>query len=154
CLASVGAGNTASTPAAVERCSTDYAQVACNDLFSHNPPASCRASGGPVANGMACGDDWQCASGRCSVPASATRGGCISRAAARGMCSVEDDCDYGLTCASGLCVPRGAAGAMCDTAHPCTFGTACRTGDGGTSGTCGPIVGPGQPCNSAAECDL
>jgi hypothetical protein len=152
CLASVGAGNTSATPAAYQHCGADFAQVACGDLFSHNPPASCRPSGGPVAVGMGCGDDWQCASGRCSIPSNATCGVCIDRAPAGSACRAEDDCEYGLTCASMLCVPQGGPGAMCDAGHPCTFGNACKTGDGGTQGTCGPTVGAGQTCNSLEDC--
>jgi hypothetical protein len=107
-----------------------------------------------VANGMACGDDWQCASGRCSVPADAACGVCIVRAPAGSACRFEDDCDYGLACASNLCVPQGDLGAMCDGTHPCKFGTACKTGDGGTRGTCGPTVGAGEACNSLEDCAL
>src|SRR5690349_10443104 len=62
CLGTVNAGNTAATPATFQKCGADFAAGACGDLFSHSPPASCRSMGGPVGNGMACGDDWQCAS--------------------------------------------------------------------------------------------
>jgi hypothetical protein len=155
CLGTVNAGNTAATPATFQKCGADFATGACGDLFSHSPPASCRSMGGPVGNGMACGDDWQCASGRCSVPGTAVCGVCVDRAPAAGACSVDDDCEYGLVCASRVCVAPGGAGMACDAGHPCSFANACKlTGDGGTMGTCGPTLGPGQPCNALEDCGL
>ncbi len=154
CLATLGAGNTSATPATFQRCGADFAKGACSDLFSHNPPASCRATGGPVTSGMACGDDWQCANGHCAVPAAATCAVCTDRIPAAGACATDDDCDYGLACASRVCVAPGAAGAACDAGHPCSFGNACKTADGGTQGTCAATLAAGQPCNAVEECGL
>jgi hypothetical protein len=154
CLASANAPSSGATPASFQRCGADYAQGTCADLFSHNPPASCRASGGSVPNGGACGDDWQCTSGHCSVPANATCGVCGDRLGAGRQCRVEDDCDFGLRCTDGACVAQGAAGATCDVGHPCSFDNTCRLADGGTTGTCGPFSGAGQPCTALEDCGL
>ncbi len=152
CLATLAAPKTGATPAGIEQCGLDAKSASCSDLLSHNPPASCRPTGGTVANGMACGDDWQCASGRCTVAANATCGICADRSAAGGTCVGDEDCAYGLACTAGVCVARGAAGASCDVGHPCAFGNACRTAAGGTSGTCGPPAAAGEACSNG-ECD-
>jgi hypothetical protein len=152
CLATLAAPKTGATPAAIKQCGTDAMSSACSELLSHNPPTSCRPTGGMIANGMACGDDWQCTSGRCSVPANATCGVCGDRAAAGGTCTGDEDCAYALACTAGVCVARGAPGAPCDLTHPCAFGSACIAADGGTSGTCGTPAAAGEPC-TGGECD-
>src|SRR5260370_32981153 len=131
CLAPLAAPKTGATPAGIEQCGLDAKSASCSDLLSHNPPASCRPTGGTVANGMACGDDWQCASGRCTVAANATCGICADRSAAGGTCVGGEDCAYGLACTAGGCVARGAAGGACGGGPPRAVGKGGRGGPGG-----------------------
>ena len=122
CLGSLQATKTAATPDAFLKCSQDIKTATCSDVLSNKTPPSCQPKGGTVGNGMACGDYWQCMSGRCAIPNNATCGVCANLAPAGGACpsDTDDECDYGLVCADNLlCVTPGAGGAACDANHPC-----------------------------------
>lgn len=154
CAAMLSAPATAATPAKVETCSQALAGASCGALLDHDLPSACQASGGSGANGTACGDDWQCASGRCSVPSDSTCGTCGDRSGGGGACKSDDDCQYGLVCANDACVAPGGDGASCDKAHPCATGLVCNgTAGGTTSGTCGSGGGAGASCDADVACD-
>src|SRR6266542_2583845 len=46
CLATLSAPKTGATPAGIRQCGLDAMNESCADLFSHNPPASCRPMSG------------------------------------------------------------------------------------------------------------
>ncbi len=154
CLASLKAAHTGATPAAFEQCAREVSAETCTDSLSHNPPASCHAAGGSVTNGGACGDDWQCASGRCSVPQDSTCGVCADRAGAGSACKVDDDCQYGSLCANQLCVMPVPAGMACDANHPCAAPNVCNGATLTAQGTCGAPAAAGQSCANNIRCDL
>src|SRR5450432_936213 len=143
------------TPTEAETCATDLtADMDCPQVLGHNPPASCQAKKGTFANGTACGSDWQCLSGYCPTPDDMQCGACADRVVAGGVCKKDEDCAYGLTCATGVCAAPGAAGATCDKNHPCMNPLACS---GATvlmpSGTCAAAAVAGGDC-STAGCNI
>jgi hypothetical protein len=153
CLTSLNAPSTAATPGQLETCGRDLGAVSCTDALSRNTPTSCQPTGGPIANGMACGDNWQCASGRCAVPDDAVCGVCADLAGAGATCVHDDDCEHGLSCTNKVCVARGVAGAACDKNHPCANPNVCNGETATAQGTCGPAAAPGADC-STASCSL
>jgi hypothetical protein len=157
CLGSLEADKTAATPAGFLKCSQDLEMAGCTDILSHKSPPSCQPHGGTVGNGMACGDDWQCASGRCNIPDNATCGVCGSRAAGGAACpnDTDDDCEFGLVCANMVCVVPGVAGASCDANHPCAGPLVCNgaTVTGGL-GTCAAGGALGASCSNDQSCSL
>jgi hypothetical protein len=157
CLGSLEADKTAATPEGFQKCSQDLETVGCADILSHKPPASCQPQGGTVGNGMACGDDWQCASGRCNIPDNATCGVCASRAAGGAACpnTTDDDCEFGLVCNNMVCVVPGVAGASCDANHPCAAPLVCNGATiAGGLGTCAAGGALGAPCSNDQSCSL
>ena len=140
------------------KCSQDLETAGCADILSHKSPPSCQPKGGTVGNGMACGDDWQCASGRCNIPDNATCGVCADRAAGGAACpnKTDDDCEFGLVCADNMiCVVPGVAGASCDANHPCASPLVCNgaTVTGGL-GTCAAGGALGAPCTDDQSCSI
>jgi hypothetical protein len=157
CLGSLQATQTAATPDVFMKCSSDLKMASCADVLSHNTPPTCRPKGGTVGNGMVCGDDWQCMSGRCNIPATATCGVCASLAPAGGSCpqNSDDECEFGLVCADNLiCVAPGAAGAACDVNHPCAAPYVCQGATTTAQGTCAMGGAVGDTCTSDQGCSI
>jgi len=157
CLGSLQATKTAATPDVFLKCSQDIKTVECADVLSHKTPSSCQPKGGTVGNGMACGDDWQCASGHCAIPDNATCGVCANLAPAGGSCpsNTDDECEFGLVCAdSMLCVTPGAAGTSCDANHPCAEPLVCIGATMAAQGTCAMGGASGAACTSDQACSI
>jgi hypothetical protein len=157
CLGSLRATPTAATPDVFLKCSADLKTAACSDVLSHKPPPSCQPKGGSIGNGMACGDDWQCMSGRCAIPDNATCGVCASLSPAGGSCpkDTDDECEFGLVCAANLlCVVPAAAGTACDANHPCAHPYICRDVTTTAQGTCAIGGAVGAPCTNDQSCSI
>jgi hypothetical protein len=157
CLGSLQAAKTAATADTFMKCSQDIKGAECADMLAHKSPPSCQPKGGTVGNGMACGDDWQCASGHCSIPDNATCGVCANLAPAGGACpnDTDDDCEFGLVCADNLlCVAPGAAGAACDANHPCGSLLVCAGATMTAQGTCSMGGALGAACTSDQGCSV
>jgi hypothetical protein len=157
CLGSLQATKTAATPDIFMKCSQDLKMAACENVLAHQSPPSCHPSGGTVGNGMACGDDWQCMSGHCSIPDNSTCGVCANLGAAGGACpnKTDDECEFGLVCADNmLCVAPGAAGGSCDGNYPCANPLVCMGATATAQGTCAMGGGLGAPCTSDQGCRL
>jgi hypothetical protein len=134
------------TPQGLDDCAKALPAASCEELISHNPPAACRPKPGTLVNGTACGIDNQCQSGYCKT--NGLCGVCSGRATAGGSCEQQDDCDYGLYCASKLCVAPAGPGATCDQGHPCRTDLSC------VGGTCATPLAPGAKCDPLkAECE-
>jgi hypothetical protein len=139
-LASTG---TSDTPSQIEACAKALPTISCDDLLGNSTPAPCRAMPGSLANGAVCGDDSQCSGGHCKVPSQQTCGVCTTFAAAGASCTLDGDCDNGLTCFGGTCVTPVASGGACDTtSHPCLPTLACNAGTCGTPGAAGASCDP------------
>jgi hypothetical protein len=157
CLGSLQATKTAATPDLFMKCSADLKAASCADVLSHKTPPSCQPKGGTVGNGMACGDDWQCTSGRCAIAENSTCGVCASLVPAGGSCprDTDDECEYGLVCADNLtCVAPGMAGALCDVNHPCAHPYICKDATMSAPGTCAMGGAPGDACTSDLGCSI
>jgi hypothetical protein len=157
CLGSLQATSTAATPDVFLKCSADLKMAECSDVLSHKSPPSCQPKGGTVGNGMACGDDWQCMSGRCALADNSTCGVCASLSPAGGACprNTDEECEYGLVCAGNLvCVVPGAGAAACDANHPCAFPYACRDATMTAQGTCAMGGAAGDSCTSDQGCSF
>jgi len=156
CAKGLAAPSTGATPARYQACATDERSSECSALLSRNTPVSCRPTGGGVAAGSTCGDDWQCQSGFCSVPAGQNCGACATRKAAGSSCTDDAECDFGMSCAGAVtkvCIAQGAAGSSCDDNHPCASPNVCIGRTATASGTCGPGAPPGGDCRTSG-CDL
>ena len=157
CLGSLKATMTAATPDVFLKCSADLKMASCSDVLSHKTPPSCQPKGGTVGNGMACGDDWQCMSGRCVIADNSTCGVCASLSPAGGPCprDTDDECEYGLVCADNLiCVAPGAGGAACDANHPCAHPNVCQGATMTAQGTCAMGGAAGDACTSDQGCSI
>jgi hypothetical protein len=157
CTKGLTAPTTGATAARYETCAADVLAADCATLLSRNTPASCRPSGGQVQAGAACGDDWQCQSGYCSIPGTANCGTCSTRLTAGSACVNDEQCEFGLSCSGPdgmkLCVAQGMAGAVCDDTHPCASPNVCIRAVGSASGTCGAGAPPGGACDKSG-CDF
>jgi hypothetical protein len=157
CLGSLQATKTAATPDTFLKCSADLKMATCSEVLSHKTPPSCQPKGGTVGNGMACGDDWQCMSGRCAIADNSTCGVCAGLAPAGGPCprDTDDECEYGLVCADDLtCVAPGSAGAACDANHPCAHPFICHGATMTAQGTCAVGGEVGTACTSDQGCSI
>lgn len=150
CTPTFMAPSTAATPNKLDDCAKSLDGLTCAQLFTHQTTTACLPAAGKLADGAACGDDPQCTNSYCKKPAGQVCGVCSKRASAGASCTVEADCDYGLTCAGSVCVSFGMAGAPCDAGHPCGLPNVCR------NGTCAMPAGAGQSCTPSTgggDCD-
>ena len=158
CLNALAAPSTSITPNRTETCSKAITSATCDDVFDRNPPPDCRPTAGTIANGVACGDDSQCASTYCNRGANASCGTCSPvRAKVGEACTGDDSCDFQLKCASNVCVALGASGAACDVKRPCASSLVCSIPMGAMAGTCAAPAADGQPCTSGiglGTCDI
>lgn len=144
CTPSFSAPGTSATPANLESCAKDAANLSCADLVNNNPPASCKTKPGTVMNGGACGTDAQCAGGYCIIDANTGCGTCGTRIAAGGACDKPGQaaCDYGTECIGGTCKAPGNTGDKCAANADCGFGLVCK------SMACAPGDAAGAACTT------
>jgi hypothetical protein len=154
----LGAPGTGWTPSAVEACVQALPNASCDELLDHNLPAVCRPPAGQVAEGGACGDNSQCASGYCNLGPGGKCGTCASALGAAGAaCYRDEDCAFGTKCTgadvtkspatAGTCTQPGQSGATCDGTHPCSLTLVCNPAGGGTGGVCGAAAAAGATCS-------
>jgi hypothetical protein len=164
CVASFAAPGTGNSIAHTNGCAGAYPGESCTDWYDDNTTTACRSPAGSGANGAACGESSQCASGFCSIGLSAACGTCEAPAMAGTPCTASSSCFYGLECpydlpaTSGVCTPHGAAGASCDNEHRCGDGLGCVGADAtlGIMGTCqtaATAVGAACGGETGPECD-
>jgi hypothetical protein len=168
CEASLAAPHTGATPALAAQCGQAFAAVNC-EQFLANGPAVCQPHGGTIQTGGACGDPWQCASGRCLVTTGQC-GKCVDAVQAGGVCTTSDsECADGLACSSidssgvGTCIALVPLGETCTPAQPCAGLGFCDLPTASAStGTCRKppeagesCAGPGMICDyfKGAECN-
>jgi hypothetical protein len=152
-------------------CADALRAMSCDEYVNlHGAPAACRFRGA-VANGGACGSDWQCSSGFCSFVdacgkcADAPRAGdpcasgrcgpdlgcsndrCVVPGRAGAPCASRDDCEQTLSCVSGKCAARAAAGEACGVDAPeCRADLYCG---GGNVCKVPKLAGLGEACGAS-----
>lgn len=152
-LAAPGAGN---IDAAVASCSQKLSTLACG-----SSEEGCVAATGTLADGTACAEDFQCASGACKVPREATCGTCGPKGALGDECTSNGVCPDGALCfpqedGKSKCVPRKAAkvGEACEPSTQqyveCDAGLYCDFGE--KEPTCKPLGTAGASCVGGGQC--
>lgn len=158
CLDAVMAPGSGLDGTAMVACTAALATASCDDLFNRNIPA-CNFKG-TRANGMACGADEQCTSGRCAKTTGAC-GMCADHVADNGVCGFDEDCAPGRLCNEGdRCVVPAAPQATCSAARPCQYGFACVaaacqpavTAAGGSCASAGCSLPHGLYCGAGTTC--
>jgi len=156
CVDATGAPGSGLTAATISACSTALSGASCSDVL-YRKVTACNIAG-TRANGMACGNNFQCTTGYCAQSDQAC-GVCSALVGAGNACMVDDDCEAGLVCNSAnVCVLPGSAGGNCTDTQPCAYGLYCLVNDTGTNtGSCATVAEtPGTTCNPtlAASCDI
>jgi hypothetical protein len=160
----IAAPMTSFTPDRAEACVSAANAASCADILAGINPADCAPKPGTIAVGAACGNDSQCVSAFCSVPAGKTCGQCATAPAAgaacvNSRCPQEFVCISGDTAASNTCVKPATAGQACSATQPCAGALACyqqKCVSGGEAGAdCDPAGMTAPPCSflSGAACD-
>jgi hypothetical protein len=152
CLRTLGAPGVHETPSMASACATDLLAESCPAVLGKDVTPSCVPAPGDVANGAACGDDEQCASGFCPVAGDAVCGTCAALPKVGDTC-IAGACGRELACVSGVCQKPGKIGDSCDPkANPCETGVSCF------GGKCVAGGGPGALCDSSEKlhpnCDI
>jgi hypothetical protein len=131
-------------------CAEAVKRASCPDLLASKFPDACLVKPGTIANGLACGSDWQCADAYCNKPSNSDCGVCGPRSAAGGTCTADDGCQTGMVCANKKCVLPGDMGAGCGDAAPCRSNLYCA------NNVCGPKLGAGGACTTilSGTCDI
>ena len=160
CDISARAPGTGFTSAIARACIRETGDASCDRFLAGDlVGTSCGPHGGAVHAGGACGDDWQCASGKCSAtPSDSGCGVCLARVPSGGVCT-RDECEPGLDCvfgaATGTCLPPYPAGGSCDSTRSCAAGTICqRQSANSDRGLCQPPRRVGESCSPGViACD-
>jgi len=151
CMDEQGAPGVSRLPAEMASCASAVTAASCADLLGGKYPTACQVKPGTVANGKACGTDWQCADAYCAKPADSNCGVCAPRSTVNGNCAADDGCQPGMVCANKKCVVPGDVGAACDGNDPCRSNLYCTP-----AGTCSAKLGAGAVCANifSGECDI
>jgi len=149
CLPKFGAPGTSATPAKILSCADSLATHPCAAFVKGDFGAACAPQAGGSIAGVACGDDWQCASTFCARAPDAVCGVCAPTTQPGGPC-VRGACSAGTVCPMGksICVALepGQLGATCTVHEQCDIGNGvgCSPISGrcirltlGSSGPCG-----------------
>lgn len=134
--------------AAVEACAAASTSSTCASFLTGLKPAACGSVPGAVAEGGACTDSAQCATGLCSSTtypcgtcSTPTPGAPIG-----GTCILNGDCAPGLNCTtSGTCAAYVQEGGLCEQTSDCVPTLVCW------SGTCVTPLPAGAPCMTDAQ---
>ena len=161
CLDTVRAPHSGYTPSVVSACAAAIGAATCADDYP-NPPA-CNPHGGTIQTGGACGDDWQCASGWCSITTPGPCGLCVDRVAKGGACPLGGGCTDGLFCQPGAtggvdsCQSPIPLGGTCIAGQHCSGNAYCKpASSSATQGICSSLLYPeaGQACDPVLQiCD-
>jgi hypothetical protein len=152
CEAGLAAPQTGNTPSLVEQCGDGLGTMTCPQFLSSSNIAPCFPHGGTIADGGACSDSWQCASGRCTVLDPAQCGTCVPQAAVGEPCT-------GIVCGDNLVCSATAPGApttVCtppvDLGGPCNDGAVCAVNAtcDGTTHTCTKLPAVNAACDPAS----
>ncbi len=167
CNAAIAAPGSNLTTGIISSCASAVSgQAQCTSGISG--VAACKPPPGKLADGSACGDSLQCASGSCKTTSSNGNGpscGTCAKVAKEGeACNVAPDnlsCGPDLKCTKNLCVkdaviPNGGA---CSFTGPqgynCTPGTFCNAPlTPNATGTCAPLPKKGETCTVACDVGL
>lgn len=164
CKAASSAPGTSITPALLSSCAdavNTTTQCSISDL------TQCKPGPGTLADGTACGDDSQCASGDCkttTAPNGQRCGTCVKTAKEGEPCNVAPDnvgCGANLSCDKNVCVknvPIAAGGACSFSGSPgsnCTSGTYCNAPlTPNATGVCATIPKKGEACTTTCATGL
>lgn len=167
CTASVNAPGSGFTTTVLDGCASAVAQSStCASGIGGVP--QCKPPAGKLADGAACGDDTQCASGDCKTTASAGNGPqcgvCAKLAKENEPCNVAPDnlsCGADLKCVKNVCAKNVtiAAGGACSFTGPegynCAAGTFCNAAFTPNSvGTCAALPKKGETCTAVCDGNL
>ena len=159
CKDALAALHTGDTPALVEQCGEQLAAMSCTEFLQSGSGSACLPHGGTTPNGGVCTTSWQCASGRCSVPAvflygSISCGTCVSAVPLGQTCDpnglLGSNCADNLVCAvmtvggtTPVCAKSVAIGGACADSAVCPFNAFCD----GTTNLCTQLPAVGQTCD-------
>jgi hypothetical protein len=139
CLGSLSAPGVAETPEMTAACAKAVVSSTCDDLLAKKPIPACVPAPGAVADGGACGDREQCASGFCAYATDSICGVCAAMPKAGDPC-VNNQCCPDMNCvaATNKCQKPTILGEACSSRDmPCAPGLSCFGGKcvrGGTAG--------------------
>lgn len=151
-LSAPGATNFGGT---LQQCASSYGTIGCNE------DADCgKGTTGTLADGAACGEDYQCSSGDCDAKDHGC-GHCSPRVAIGQPCTDDKKCVTGATCVftnsdAGTCMAKQelAVGAPCGSSNAdCAKGLHCKSGTGtSTSAVCTADGAAGAACQYSSDC--
>ncbi len=145
CTEQASSDGSGMTRASIQACKAALATATCDDVFG-NRLAEC-AFRGSFADGTACGDNSQCASGFCNRSGNLC-GACSAKQPVGAACpsGSNDECQTGLVCSTGkVCASPATVGGPCDDkTQPCLYGSFCTTAK-----TCARTVAVGESCPGA-----
>jgi hypothetical protein len=147
CAQQVSLPSTSYTADQALACAAGLDAVSCEDWNAARDPAACSPTPGALANGSACGDDPQCQSTICRVPANETCGVCGPKVGPGGARSSDAECPADLSCVNRTCRTRPVAG------DPGTSGAGCRGLLVCKNSVCAPGAKAGETC-SPGTCDV
>jgi hypothetical protein len=149
CMAALSAPGTTTTPNKLDDCAHALMPLGCDVVFQRTPPTACIPAAGPLADGMACGDDGQCHSGYCRKAPGMTCGTCGPTGAAGATCARDEDCNAQLKCQNAKCAALVAPGGTCDADTPCLPPSVCAG-----SNVCTTPGALGAACDMTHPCDF
>ncbi|MFO0577894.1 MAG: hypothetical protein U1A78_28125 [Polyangia bacterium] len=141
CVVSATANGSTFNDQKAGACAQRWSAASCDDALTANVGADCHPPGN-LANGSACGSDFQCQSLACDIT-NAGCGKCVPRPKIDEACT--DYCDFGLQCVQGKCTTYRKQGEACDLTASCLPTLACL------QGSCAPPM-VGASCGAPYEC--
>jgi hypothetical protein len=144
----------------IEGCTAVISTSSCQDLSAGISSDACKSGPGSLPNGSACGDNAQCAGGRCNKN-TASDGGFSTQTSFCGKCETTTPstcgdagacvspqrCSYDSVARASRCVTPVGEGAACDTGIPCNTGLTCK------NAVCVKRMGKDAPCETSSDCD-
>ena len=133
CETAAAAPHTGYAGTRIQSCANEFAKNSCTEFLSLTYPKGCVPAGGTVADGGACGSDWECASTRCSAQLNQC-GTCVARIARGAACDRGDDrCAVNVACVpaavgstSFVCTAVAVIGGSCTDGAVCPINSYCE----------------------------